>query len=59
MSNQESQKQNRYQHIPDSPPRLSRDFFTRDGLTVAKELLGKILVHETIHGTICGFITYW
>ena len=57
MSNQESQKQNRYQHVPDSPPRLSRDFFTRDGLTVAKELLGKILVHETGHGTIRGIIT--
>lgn len=37
--------------------RLPRDFFTRDGLTVAKELLGKILVHETKDGTIRGVIT--
>ena len=37
--------------------RLSRDFFTRDGITVAKELLGKILVHETAIGTVRGMIT--
>lgn len=37
--------------------RLARDFFTRDGITVAKELLGKILVHETAVGTIRGMIT--
>lgn len=37
--------------------RLSRDFFTRDGITVAKELLGKVLVHETTAGTIRGIIT--
>lgn len=37
--------------------RLSRAFFTRDGITVAKELLGKILVHETAEGTIRGVIT--
>lgn len=37
--------------------RLPREFFTRDGLTVAKELLGKILVHETPIGTIRGVIT--
>ena len=37
--------------------RLPRDFFTRDGLIVAKELLGKILVHETKVGTIRGVIT--
>lgn len=36
---------------------LSREFFTRDGITVAKELLGKILVHETSVGTIRGIIT--
>lgn len=36
---------------------LERSFFTRDGLTVAKELLGKILVHETAVGTIRGRIT--
>lgn len=37
--------------------RLERDFFARDGLTVAKELLGKILVHETGCGTVRGIIT--
>lgn len=37
--------------------RLPREFFTRDGITVAKELLGKILVHETAVGTIRGIIT--
>lgn len=42
---------------PDRLPRLTRDFFTRDGITVAKELLGKILVHETQSGTIRGIIT--
>lgn len=57
MSKKEFQMQNRYQYIPANPPRLPRDFFTRDGLTVAKELLGKILVHETDHGTIRGVIT--
>lgn len=36
---------------------LLREFFTRDGITVAKELLGKILVHETAVGTIRGIIT--
>ncbi|MBO5335885.1 MAG: DNA-3-methyladenine glycosylase [Lachnospiraceae bacterium] len=41
----------------DSPSRLPREFFTRDGITVAKELLGKILVHETELGTIRGIIT--
>lgn len=37
--------------------RLKRDFFARDGITVAKELLGKILVHETKAGTVRGIIT--
>lgn len=37
--------------------RLPREFFTRDGITVAKELLGKILVHETDVGAIRGIIT--
>lgn len=37
--------------------RLPRDFFTRDGITVAKELLGKVLVHDTPIGTIRGIIT--
>ena len=37
--------------------RLPRDFFTRDGITVARELLGKILVHDTAVGTVRGIIT--
>lgn len=37
--------------------RLAREFFTRDGITVAKELLGKVLVHETPIGRIRGIIT--
>lgn len=37
--------------------RLTRDFFARDGITVARELLGKILVHETRLGTVRGIIT--
>lgn len=37
--------------------RLTREFFARDGITVAKELLGKILVHDTPVGTIRGIIT--
>lgn len=37
--------------------RLPRDFFTRDGITVARELLGKILVHKTPYGTVRGMIT--
>lgn len=37
--------------------RLPRSFFTRDGITVAKELIGKIIVHETELGTIRGIIT--
>lgn len=39
------------------PKRLGRSFFSRDGITVAKELLGKILVHETEAGTVRGIIT--
>lgn len=37
--------------------RLGREFFERDGITVAKELLGKTLVHETRLGIIRGIIT--
>ena len=37
--------------------RLGRDFFTRDGITVARELLGKTLVHETPLGTVRGILT--
>lgn len=40
-----------------NPPRLSRSFFTRDGITLARELLGKILVHETPLGPVRGVIT--
>lgn len=39
------------------PARLPRSFFTRDGITLAKDLLGKILVHETPLGTVRGIIT--
>jgi DNA-3-methyladenine glycosylase len=38
-------------------PRLDRDFFTRDGITVAKDLLGKIMAHETPYGTVRGIVT--
>lgn len=37
--------------------RLTGEFFARDGITVARELLGKILVHETPLGTVRGIIT--
>ena len=37
--------------------RLPREFFIRDGIAVARELLGKVLVHETEVGTIRGIIT--
>lgn len=37
--------------------RLGRDFFARDGITVARGLLGKILVHETKTGPVRGIIT--
>ena len=37
--------------------RLSRDFFLTDGLTLAKNLLGKIMVHETPEGPIRAVIT--
>jgi DNA-3-methyladenine glycosylase len=36
--------------------KLQKDFFKYDLLTVAQELLGKILVHETDQGTISGRI---
>jgi DNA-3-methyladenine glycosylase len=36
--------------------RLPRDFFLRDGITVARDLLGKILVHQTQEGCIRGII---
>ena len=37
--------------------RLAREFFTRDGITVARELLGKVLVHNTKEGIVRGIIT--
>lgn len=39
------------------PQRLGRDFFTTDGLTLARSLLGKVLVHVTPYGTVRGIIT--
>jgi DNA-3-methyladenine glycosylase len=36
--------------------KLSRKFYSRDTKTVAKQLLGKILVHETREGTVKGKI---
>ena len=44
-------------YLPSDLPRLSRSFFTRDGITLAKELLGKVLVHDTPLGTVRGIIT--
>lgn len=37
--------------------RLGRDFFMVDGLTLAKNLLGKILVHETRYGKVRMVVT--
>lgn len=38
------------------PKKLGREFYERDGLTVARELIGKVLVHETKDGVIKGRI---
>lgn len=35
---------------------LNRDFYTRDTITVSKELLGKVLVHQTPSYTVAGRI---
>ena len=35
---------------------LKRDFYSRDSLIVAKELLGKILVHKSPEGLTSGYI---
>ena len=37
--------------------RLQRAFFTSDALTLARELLGKVLVHRTPLGMVRGMIT--
>jgi len=42
--------------VKDSMKPLPRSFFNRDTLTVAKELLGKILVHQTRYGDIAAKI---
>lgn len=47
----------RLQNSKSEQGRLPREFFTRDGITMARELLGKVLVHETKEGTIRGMIT--
>ena len=44
-------------YLPPDLPRLSRSFFTRDGITLAKALLGKVLVHDMPLGTVRGIIT--
>lgn len=36
--------------------KLSRSFYTQPTLAVAKELLGKYLVHHTVHGKLVGKI---
>lgn len=36
--------------------RLQRDFYARDTLTVARELLGKLIIHETEGNTLIGKI---
>lgn len=52
----EEEKESGIRHQPDGKP-LGRAFFARDGITVARELLGKILVHKTEAGVIRGIIT--
>lgn len=37
--------------------RLDRSFFTRDAIGLARDLLGKILVHETPLGVVRGILT--
>ncbi len=37
--------------------RLPRSFFIRDGIALARDLLGKVLVHDTPAGAVRGIIT--
>lgn len=37
--------------------RLPREFFMTDALVLAQALLGKIMVHRTLYGTVRGIIT--
>ena len=37
--------------------KLTRSFYYQDGISLAKALLGKVLVHKTQHGIIRGIIT--
>ena len=36
--------------------KLQREFYLRDGLTVAKDLIGKKLVHNSAEGLTAGII---
>ena len=36
--------------------KLDRNFYVRDGLTVARELIGKKLIHRSSEGTTGGLI---
>ncbi len=36
--------------------KLSREFYARDAVTVARELLGKLLVHDALEGRTSGYI---
>ena len=38
-------------------PKLTRDFYERDTLLVARDLLGKYLVHRVDGVPLCGRIT--
>lgn len=37
--------------------KLKRDFFTTDGLTLARNLLGRVMVHHTPYGVVRAMIT--
>lgn len=58
MRNSGAENNNNHQiSVAGHQERLTREFFSRDGITVARELLGKILVHETKLGIVRGVIT--